>query len=210
MVVTLGLGGLAANSFDRNDRNDHFAKFTKGFFLSGKEKSMTILLPGYDGCIYIGCDLSRAAYKIGRTNNPTRRQHEIRKMNPTFIIIDYLCFFAQDSYKTEKMLHALFAQKRIDGEWFNLNYDDVRKIVVEMHRQSDAACPTLNIDEDYNDYEIEQMISCKFAGEDYGDAFMKRKIVEKKWECPYCQEFCGLKCEGWVKDWQRTSRRVAK
>jgi len=34
MVVTQGLGGLVANSFDRNDRNDHYAKHIKGIFVS--------------------------------------------------------------------------------------------------------------------------------------------------------------------------------
>jgi hypothetical protein len=163
---------------------------------------------GYDGCVYIGCDLSRSAYKIGRSNNPARRQHEIRKMNPTFIIIDYLCFFAKNSYKTEKELHALFAEKRIDGEWFTIDYDDIRKIVTVMHSQSSSRAPDL--DEDYNDYEIEQMISCQFSGEDYGDNLIKRKIAEKKWECPYCQNFCDSKCQGWSVDWKSIRRGLKK
>lgn len=171
---------------------------------------MINLPPGYDGCIYVGCDLSRAAYKIGRTNDPARRQHEIRKMNPTFVIIDSLCFLAKDSSKTERGLHFLFSHKRIDGEWFSLNYDDIRKLVSDMHCNSGAECPPPNLDEDYNDYEIEQMISCSFSGADYGDFLVKRKIAEKKWECPYCEEFCNLECRGWVEDWAGTRKRAKK
>jgi len=116
-----------------------------------------------EGYVYIGCDASRAAYKIGMTIDPKARQREIRRMNPTFVI--FSTFFVQDKRKTEGLLHAYFSKKRIEGEWFTLDFSDIRK-VVSLIAPSGATWRHL-IDRRYSNEIIEQRIDAAFAGAEY-------------------------------------------
>lgn len=62
-------------------------------------------------------------YKIGRTNNvPNRMKLFTVKLPFNFEIIH--CFPCEDMYETEAWLHDFFAEKRTNGEWFNLSQAD--------------------------------------------------------------------------------------
>jgi hypothetical protein len=66
-------------------------------------------------------------YKIGRTNNvPKRMKLFTVKLPFDFEIITY--FPCEDMYMAESRLHGFFADKRINGEWFNLDQGDVETI----------------------------------------------------------------------------------
>lgn len=89
----------------------------------GDRISITVdFAPGY---VYLVKHGSRREYKIGRTNNPIRREGEVRlqlpeKLQPVHSIK------TDDPAGIENYWHSRFAQKRKEGEWFSLSAEDVR------------------------------------------------------------------------------------
>jgi hypothetical protein len=81
--------------------------------------------PGNSGYVYLLKHGSRREYKIGRTNNPIRREGEIgiqlpEKLEP----IHYIK--TDDPAGIEAYWHSRFASKRKEGEWFELTPQDIR------------------------------------------------------------------------------------
>jgi hypothetical protein len=77
------------------------------------------------GYVYLIQHGKRSEYKIGRTNNPIRREGEIRlelpeKVRPIHTIE------TDDPAGIEKYWHNRFSAKRKEGEWFALSSEDVR------------------------------------------------------------------------------------
>lgn len=85
-------------------------------------ESSAVVKPGY---VYLARHGSRREYKIGRTHNPIRREGELRielpeQLTPVHTIeTDYPAGI-------ERYWHERFADKRMNGEWFALDTDDVR------------------------------------------------------------------------------------
>jgi hypothetical protein len=87
-----------------------------------EEAASTAPVVGY---VYLLKHGSRREYKIGRTNNPLRREGEIgiqlpEKLKPVHYIE------TDDPAGIENYWHARFASKRKEGEWFVLTAEDVR------------------------------------------------------------------------------------
>jgi len=77
------------------------------------------------GYVYLVRHGTRNEYKIGRTNNPIRREGEIRLELPEKIKpIHYI--ETDDPAGIENYWHSRFASKRKEGEWFSLTEEDVR------------------------------------------------------------------------------------
>jgi hypothetical protein len=77
------------------------------------------------GYVYLLRHGSRREYKIGRTNNPIRREGEIgvelpQKLEPIHVIT------TDDPAGIEAYWHRRFAEKRLKNEWFALTPADVR------------------------------------------------------------------------------------
>ncbi len=77
------------------------------------------------GYVYLLTHGSRREYKLGRTNNPLRREGELgiqlpEKLEPVHYIE------TDDPPGVEHYWHTRFASKRKEGEWFALTADDVR------------------------------------------------------------------------------------
>ncbi len=88
----------------------------------GEQESDTSLAVGY---VYLLKHGSRREYKIGRTNNPLRREGELgiqlpEKVEPVHSIK------TDDPAGVESYWHRRFASKRKEGEWFALSAEDVR------------------------------------------------------------------------------------
>jgi hypothetical protein len=77
------------------------------------------------GYVYLLKHGSRREYKIGRTNNPIRREGELgiqlpEKLQPVHYIK------TDDPAGIENYWHSRFASKRKEGKWFALTAQDVR------------------------------------------------------------------------------------
>lgn len=65
--------------------------------------------------------------KVGRTNSVPNRMRAFGVKLP-FIYTIPLCAWFDDCHAAEKRYHALFADKHINGEWFNLTDQDIQQI----------------------------------------------------------------------------------
>lgn len=91
---------------------------------SSTEVEIGMIEPKF-GYVYMLRHGSRREYKIGRTNNPIRREGEIRvelpqKLEPIHVIT------TDDHSGVESYWHRRFEGKRLKNEWFALTADDVR------------------------------------------------------------------------------------
>jgi Meiotically up-regulated gene 113 len=67
------------------------------------------------------------AYKIGRTKNPNDRLKTFNVKLP--FEVEFICLIeTANMHALEAELHEQFSDKRVNGEWFNLNSDDVEYI----------------------------------------------------------------------------------
>lgn len=86
------------------------------------------------GFVYIIKDISLTqCYKIGHTNNPSRRVYDFAVQLP-FEVMVVLLIKVNDPLELEKTLHHTFANKRTHGEWFQLTDTELTyaRFIVEM------------------------------------------------------------------------------
>jgi hypothetical protein len=70
---------------------------------------------------------SEHGWKIGQTNSLQRRFKEIKTLLPFELNLEYT-IKTSDYVELEKKLHNFFKDKRINGEWFLLNDDDIKSL----------------------------------------------------------------------------------
>ncbi|KWT98198.1 hypothetical protein APY03_0869 [Variovorax sp. WDL1] len=70
---------------------------------------------------------SAYGYKVGRTNNVPNRMRTFGVQLPFFYTIP-LCAWFDDCHVAERRYHDMFAAKRINGEWFDLDEADIAHI----------------------------------------------------------------------------------
>jgi hypothetical protein len=88
-------------------------------------------LRGVKGFVYVIKAVS--THKIGVTSSPKERLKQIsRKMNAQAEYV--LLKESDDIYGLESKLHEIFREKRIEGEWFNLEPSDIEAIRVYCDR----------------------------------------------------------------------------
>lgn len=75
--------------------------------------------------VYLMIDHNTGYYKIGRSNNPLKRESTLQSEKPTIELIGHW----EMVYKEEKALHDYYSNKRIRGEWFALTPNDVEEIL---------------------------------------------------------------------------------
>ena len=76
--------------------------------------------------LYIITSHNRFGYKIGITNNPESRLRVIGTDLPfKTSIIRLYTFYPEYIKKVEKLFHFLFSEKKLNGEWFDLDLNDI-------------------------------------------------------------------------------------
>lgn len=71
--------------------------------------------------VYLMQDTTNNFYKIGCSKQPRYREKTLQSEKPTIELL--FCF--EGSRKDEKYLHECFKEKRIRGEWFRLDDNDI-------------------------------------------------------------------------------------
>ena len=74
--------------------------------------------------VYLMQDTTNNYYKIGHSKNPQYREKTLQSEKPT---IELLLSYA-GSCEDETELHERFKEKRIRGEWFDINEEDIQAI----------------------------------------------------------------------------------
>jgi hypothetical protein len=79
------------------------------------------------GKIYLAIDENTGYHKIGWSINPRKREKTLQSEKPTIFFL----WVINGSKKDESYLHRLFSSKRIRGEWFDLDKQDIEMLVNE-------------------------------------------------------------------------------
>lgn len=89
----------------------------------GRERNGRQSSAGSNGFVYI---LEGGGYcKIGRTCNPNKRIAQISPKLPFDTTLVHM-IPTDDSLRLEAILHERFENKRVNGEWFNLDREDIK------------------------------------------------------------------------------------
>lgn len=77
-----------------------------------------------EGYVYVLKQIGGIYYKIGHTSNPEQRKRNFDVKLPFAVEYDIL-IKTDNRYLLERELHTRFSSKRADGEWFQLDADDL-------------------------------------------------------------------------------------
>lgn len=137
-IVDYGLHELWQEHFDYLELRDHTAMATRPAApkrtrsseitperLSPVEVIGEITTGVKAGVVYVL--KSAYGYKVGRTRNVPSRMRAFGVHLP-FIYTIPLCVWFDDCYAAERRYHDMFASKRINGEWFDLDEKDIQRI----------------------------------------------------------------------------------
>lgn len=82
-----------------------------------------------DCYLYLMLNKNNGHYKIGISKSPSYRERTLQSQEPVLdLIFSKLYKQRSRAVSVEKILHSTFSEKRIRGEWFLLNEDDIKKI----------------------------------------------------------------------------------
>jgi hypothetical protein len=71
--------------------------------------------------LYVMIDNHTGHYKIGRSDSPTKREATLLSQKSSIELL----FFFPGTTNQEKMLHEIFKDKWVRGEWFDLTNNDL-------------------------------------------------------------------------------------
>jgi hypothetical protein len=83
--------------------------------------------------VYLMKDESNGFYKIGISNKPEYRERTLQSEKPTIVLLKSKEFPTRTIAEAiESALHKAYGEKRLRGEWFELDGKDVENIVVTL------------------------------------------------------------------------------
>ncbi len=84
--------------------------------------------------VYLMVDTINKYHKIGISNNPEWREKTLQSEKPTIELIASKIFIKRKiAASFEKALHDTYSDKRIRGEWFQLNESDINEIRITLN-----------------------------------------------------------------------------
>jgi predicted GIY-YIG superfamily endonuclease len=100
---------------------------------SSKSNSKPTVATNETCFVYLMVDTSNGYFKIGISNDPEYREHTLQSEKPT---IEKLCAKEYPNRTIasaiESALHKAYESKRLRGEWFVLDADDVNAIIATL------------------------------------------------------------------------------
>jgi hypothetical protein len=100
---------------------------------SSKSNSKPTVATNETCFVYLMVDTSNGYFKIGTSNDPEYREHTLQSEKPT---IEKLCAKEYPNRTIasaiESALHKAYESKRLRGEWFVLDADDVNAIIATL------------------------------------------------------------------------------
>ncbi|MDP3462093.1 MAG: GIY-YIG nuclease family protein [Bacteroidales bacterium] len=102
--------------------------------LETKEEDLLPKLRENEYCyVYLMKDLTNNFHKIGISNNPEYREKTLQSEKPTIELLASKKFIRRKIAESiEKALHETYADRRIRGEWFELDQIDVEDIITTL------------------------------------------------------------------------------
>lgn len=94
--------------------------------LKARKKPVAKPLIGSPGYVYL-LQASTGVCKIGRTKDPSKRTKMLEVKLPFDVTLGAL-IKTDDMHNLEYSLHVRFGDKRVNGEWFNLEPEDIEYI----------------------------------------------------------------------------------
>ena len=83
--------------------------------------------------VYLMKDVSNGFYKIGISNKPEYRERTLQSEKPTIVLLKSKEFPTRIIAEAiESALHKAFGEKRLRGEWFELDEKDVEDIIITL------------------------------------------------------------------------------
>ena len=83
--------------------------------------------------VYLMYDESNGYYKIENSNHPKYREHTLQSEKPTIVLLKAKQFPIRSIAEAyEAALHKTYANKRLRGEWFNLDEQDVENLKIAL------------------------------------------------------------------------------
>ena len=91
-----------------------------------------------DTCyLYLMKDYNTGYYKIGISNSPEYREKTLQSEKPTIEMICNKKYVSRRiAHSFEQALHKTFSEKRVRGEWFDLDQIDVKEIELTLNSNS--------------------------------------------------------------------------
>ena len=120
--------------------NKHYVKNTKNFIKEFEHfvDKFKIKTSDNKGSIYLVTDGKYT--KIGATSyNVKKRLNELQTGNAKELKIIYE-YKVKNKFSTEKMLHDMFLDKKILGEWYYLNFEDIQIIMSNKFNVEQNKC----------------------------------------------------------------------
>lgn len=138
-ILDYGLHELWAENFDHMELRGDNQSVNRTVALSrasrpngiGLERLTPIEVVGsavsgsHAGVVYVL--KSAYGFKVGRTRNVPARMRAFGVHLP-FVYTIPLCVWFEDCHNAERHYHEIFAHKRINGEWFDLDESDIQQI----------------------------------------------------------------------------------
>lgn len=111
------------------EKRGNFYRFTEVFYKTIHLRDYTpelkvLLKQKSSDFVYLMIDEHTNLYKIGKSNNVSKRERTLAAQIPR---IKTIHFFKQETV-FEKTLHNMYKDKRVRGEWFELTKEDVEFI----------------------------------------------------------------------------------
>lgn len=84
--------------------------------------------------VYLMIDTTNNFHKIGISNNPKYREKTLQSDKPTIELLHKKSFPNRRIAEVlEKTLHITYSNKRIRGEWFDLDDDEISEIIIMLN-----------------------------------------------------------------------------